>query len=1001
MIIRSIINKIWFKAKEFLKIKRGLFLIILLSLNLSLFSQSRPFRHFTIEDGLPTSETYHVFQDSKGYIWIATDNGVSRYDGYEFRNFTTEDGLPDNTVFEIFEDYKNRIWFVPHSAKLSYFLNDSIFEYEYNDSLQSRMELSTSPLKCSFAVDSSDNILYGDRRNGAYLIDSHGNINKVSKTSSIHLIMNKLTCNNIVNKSTINPINIIKDNKIIFSSKLDSLIPNKSTNTNLHIAISINDNIYIISNKVLIKIKNLSHINVKVLQEGAIWISKDSNNDIWLGTRDGVYCYTDTNLFNYPKHHFLRNKNVSSVLQDKEGGYWFSTLYDGIYYIPNLYTKILNIQDGLQNKDINSIASDSTYLWLGLNNNVIELKSNRIKKEIRLGNENIIIKKLFYDFNYKKLWIASKFLYSYKDSNLNIDSAFIKKNNKKTRGAIVKNIHSDNFGNIWFASSAGLFKYESFNNTIVRTSSFARKINTVCQNKTKYSLLCGCNNGLWEYSINNDSYNYLGDKNELLKSQIDCIISNTYHNNMWLGTKSNGIVVYENDTVYNISTKDGLSNNSITSFYLKDNVMWVTTINGLNKITFQDKKLKNNYNIESFTKTHGLSSNEINDIYVSDSSAYIATKNGLTIIDINEIKINNTPPPIYIKNIAVLDKDTIIKDRYILSYNTNSIRIEYVGLMYRNNKNKKYKYQFNKIDKKGDWVETNENYVNLSYLSPGEYIFKVIAINEDNTESIKPANVSITITPPYWRTWWFRTSSIILALLIIYILYRTRIGIIKKRNDLIKEVNKFRQQALSQQMNPHFIFNTLNSIQYYIYENDNVSSTRYLAKFSKLMRIILDNSQFDTIPIQSELDAMELYLELESLRLEKGFNYEIIVHESIDTDMYKIPPLLIQPYVENSIWHGLVNKKGEKMVKIELVPDNDSVLCIIEDNGIGRERATELKKQKPKKHKSHGTNITSKRIEMLNKINQCSFKVEFEDLKDNKGIPCGTRVLLKIPNNIK
>jgi LytS/YehU family sensor histidine kinase len=157
----------------------------------------------------------------------------------------------------------------------------------------------------------------------------------------------------------------------------------------------------------------------------------------------------------------------------------------------------------------------------------------------------------------------------------------------------------------------------------------------------------------------------------------------------------------------------------------------------------------------------------------------------------------------------------------------------------------------------------------------------------------------------------------------------------------------------------------------------------------------LDNSQHDTIPIQKELDALDLYLQLESLRLDENFKFEIIVNSSVDTQLYKIYPLLIQPYVENSIWHGLV-QKGEKMIKIEILPNDDSILCKIEDNGIGREKALERKNQK-EKHKSHGTNITNKRIETINKLYNCNFKVEIIDLKDTIGNPSGTRVLLQIP----
>ncbi|MCK5169067.1 MAG: histidine kinase, partial [Bacteroidales bacterium] len=257
--------------------------------------------------------------------------------------------------------------------------------------------------------------------------------------------------------------------------------------------------------------------------------------------------------------------------------------------------------------------------------------------------------------------------------------------------------------------------------------------------------------------------------------------------------------------------------------------------------------------------------------------------------------------------------------------------------------------------------------------------------------------------PPYWKTWWFITVMSFLTFSIFYIIYKIRINEINKRNNLekklLKEVNKFRQKALSQQMNPHFIFNTLNSIQYYILNNDIDSSTQYLSKFSKLMRLILENSQYDTIPIQDELDAMDLYLQLESLRIVGNFKFEIIVNNKVNTKFYKIYPLLIQPYVENSIWHGLI-QKGDKKIKIEILPNNDSILCIIEDNGIGSERAMEIKKQQHVTHKSQGTEITSKRIEIINKLYNRDFKVEFIDLKDNTGNAIGTRVLLKIPKII-
>ncbi|PLX18205.1 MAG: hypothetical protein C0597_06375, partial [Marinilabiliales bacterium] len=515
-------------------------------------------------------------------------------------------------------------------------------------------------------------------------------------------------------------------------------------------------------------------------------------------------------------------------------------------------------------------------------------------------------------------------------------------------------------------------------------------------------IYCGSNDGLWTYQINKKTFKYLGEENVSLSYKIDCIINNNFHNNIWIGTKSNGIILFNGDTTtYNITVEDGLSSNNITSLFQKDSIVWVSTINGLNKIVLNSHENAHDFNITNFSTIHGLSSNEIYDVYANDSIAYLATNKGLNLIRYKDYKSNLNPPGIFIKNIKVLDKDTTIKDYYELAYNQNSVYIEYVGLMYKNNGTKRYKYNFHQSGKKTRWNITTENFLRFSYLPPGNYNLEIIAINEDGVESSNPATLRFKIHPPFWKTYWFIALCLFITITITYLLYYSRLKELRKRNNieksLLKEVNIYKQQALGQQMNPHFIFNTLNSIQYFIYENNNESSIHYLSQFAQLMRIVLENSQHETIVIQKEFDALNLYLELESLRFENGFNYHIEIPNEIDTHSYYIYPLLIQPYIENSIWHGLYHKKGTKNLNIELLNKENYILCVIEDNGIGREKSGELNQRRRKKHKSLGTNITNKRIDAINKLYNQNFSVEFVDLKDKLGNPCGTKVLLKIP----
>lgn len=219
----------------------------------------------------------------------------------------------------------------------------------------------------------------------------------------------------------------------------------------------------------------------------------------------------------------------------------------------------------------------------------------------------------------------------------------------------------------------------------------------------------------------------------------------------------------------------------------------------------------------------------------------------------------------------------------------------------------------------------------------------------------------------------------------------------RRLSEMNRRISELTQANLRQQMNPHFIFNTLNSIQYYMYQHDKLATNNYLTKFSNLMRRVLENSQHTSVSLNDELDALRLYLELESLRFRDKFEYEINVDEEIDTLMYKVPTMLIQPYVENSICHGLMPKTEKGFVKINIRLKEDYLNCIIEDNGIGRDAAREKAANRKKNHNSLGTQITESRLDLVNELYGTSMETIITDLKDQNGEPLGTKVEIHIP----
>jgi tetratricopeptide (TPR) repeat protein len=239
---------------------------------------------------------------------------------------------------------------------------------------------------------------------------------------------------------------------------------------------------------------------------------------------------------------------------------------------------------------------------------------------------------------------------------------------------------------------------------------------------------------------------------------------------------------------------------------------------------------------------------------------------------------------------------------------------------------------------------------------------------------------------------------IFLAFLIGLLLFRdSKLKDKRRISEMNRKISEITQANLRQQMNPHFIFNTLNSIQYYMYQHDKLATNNYLTKFSSLMRKVLDNSQHTSVPLADELSALNLYLELESIRFKGKFDYKINIDEEIDPLMYKVPTMLIQPYVENSIRHGLIPGEDKGSVSIDLKLKEDHILCTIEDNGIGREAAKERNNLSNGNHNSLGTQIAKSRLDLVNELYGTNLKTIYTDLKNETGESTGTRVEIQIP----
>ncbi|WP_298710664.1 two-component regulator propeller domain-containing protein [Chitinophaga sp.] len=371
----------------------------------------------------------------------------------------------------------------------------------------------------------------------------------------------------------------------------------------------------------------------------------------------------------------------------------------------------------------------------------------------------------------------------------------------------------------------------------------------------------------------------------------------------------------------------------------------------------------------------------------------------------DKLEVKPAPPDVTIVEFRVLNNAVMVDSAMFfnkpvyLHHDENFLGIDFKSLQYHGEK-LQYFYQLEGLDK--DWLPA-ENVLSARYtnLPPGEYTFNVKSMNTAGIFSRNTTSLHIVILPAFWQTWWFRTLLFLLAAGLVYGYFRFRMYLVKKearsKAAFREELSQLEMKALRAQMNPHFIFNALNSIQTFMLKNETDTALAYLSRFAKLIRNVLDHSQLNNISITRETEMLENYLELERLRLDGRFDYTISIDPDLDQDFTEIPAMVLQPFVENAIWHGLQHKNAPGKLYIGFTREGQQIHCVIEDDGIGREAATVLKQQSHPAHVSRGLQITKDRLQIYNSRYNMDASFDIEDLTDENGHPSGTRVNLWFP----
>ncbi len=957
-------------------------------------AQELLFSNISNDMQLPSQECYKIHQDKKGYIWFSTDNGLCRYGNGSLKIFDKQNGLPEESVYNMSEDKTGRMWFATSDNRILYYENGKLLEASFNKKYQKPATKGWShPTPLFLDMSDSEN---------SFIANSYYSfrVNLKSNTASIIPNTESETSVQFIKKKghPFVPNRFQKTNTKFFSLLLSSETKNKQI---VLTDFPINDVVYWntpttfsgtvdfigIQNK-LLKINSDFSYSTLHFPERILGLYVDKSNGLWVGVQNnGVYYYPDVRTMKLA-HHSLNTFSVTGICEDLEGGVWCSTLEKGIFYCQNKwlvsYTGIPGLNRKmtlLKNTEGSLFASSSSLAVFQFTKSAFKTHSFTFN-EIRFSD---------------LLFQQNQWLFTGNEAIIRTDKEFVFK--EKLMQPPFHNVASSELT----SANGRILGILSKNLMEIDESKFARLIyyNSLYSSKTIVHksgniFLLGGDQGLYEFNILTHQSKKVDGVPERVKK-----ILKTRSGRFWIATKNDGIYWLDGEKVTNGSQILRLK--TLLFYDLTEDPkgnIWAGSNQGL----YQFIPTKKKYKTICYNTSHGLPSSEVYKVAADGEKIWFSTFEGLFNLPLNGNSLNKTGPEIHLQKLSIKDKVLSNSSHtFQFPYNQNDFRFTFDILTFKNGTNTELEYHL-KHRNQSVVTTVNGNELFLENLDPGNYQLIVYGVNNDGVRSPSPEVFLITIETPFWQTGWFISLASLLILLGVFLIVRLIVRSIRKKEEAKTLVNKLMAEyqitALQAQMNPHFIFNAINTIQGYILEKSEDEAYDYLAKFGKLIRTVLHHSQEKVLLLEHELEVLNLYIELEQLRFDHCFDYELKLSKNVIPEDIYLPGMILQPYVENAIWHGIVNLRGSRRGKLEVSMEcTDRILTVqIKDNGIGREMARSFNKDR--RHKSVGMQLTGERINVMNQLHGYeTASVTITDLFDPEGIPAGTCVAVKIPIN--
>lgn len=931
----------------------------------SVSAQEYSYHQYTTKDGLAAETAYEIMQDRQGFLWIGTEAGLSRFDGRNFRNFSTADGLPSDEVLACYEDVSGRLWIVCFSKYLSYYKDGKL--YNRNNAPLLR-KISFDREVSGMIQDRLKRTIVWNAKLDVYIIDQNDSI-KFYPESSFKLDYRLLSTGESIDMRLFSlPGNIEKHILDYFARY--SIASNDIS------AIMISDDVLLfrsIGSAIVWDMKQHTFFEFDYPDNARFYKSWEGGYvpSSYVGKMEAI-------LYDYKnkvkKARFLSDIMVNSIFRDRDHNVWFSTRGNGLFRLNA--TKVLQVKLGNKPFPIRFIQGNAGGIWVGTENEECWYISSEPRANTGESMPGYKFRKVALSID----WLRTNATHT----PLKIHHSLLLKDSV---GHIKSNYVYDK--SLLVTSSKGAFIINAMpGNNDPSKKIYGRSTVAMRYGKDYY---IGTLDGL---VILDEQYKVTS---RMLPYPINYITPGA-NDILWVATHGHGVFgLKDHMVVARINEAgNGLSSDLCSSIYTSGNELWIGTNKGLNQVVLENgiyPKVKCLFNTVS-----GLNSDEITAVFALDSTIWVGTQKGLNVI-IEEGKHKPAPINLAFTGISVADKVFPLNESIVVPHDHNTIRFDFSAISFTPEQ-VTYLYRITGLNK--DWVETKEATLNFLSLPPGAYTLQVKAISALGVESAL-IEKHFSVAPKVYETWWFRVLLILTLGSLLFLLVRYRIKKIRRqeqeKSDLNRKIAELEQMALRAQMNPHFIFNCLNSVQNYIIKSDRKGASIYLSRFAMLIRMTLDNAGRLYISLKEELAYLESYIELEKLQANHPFQYNIEVDKTLNINEVAFPNMILQPFVENAVKHGLPYAGAQGLLQVRFILQEDKkIMCIIADNGPG---INSSKKQSGNSlaYASKGMSLTLQRIATLNLMNDSHSPIELLIRDLSADSISGTQIKITIPLN--